>query len=216
MGTPRILRLLLAIGFGCLLVACKPSGQAPQVSPMTKNGGAQSLFKLDTGIKEIMAYMIDPAADALWGAVSVEETAKGIVNHQPKTDVEWAAIRGHAIELMEGANLIVMDGRRVAMAGHELEDQGTPGNLTAAESQRAIDTDRASFIGFAHALHDVGLKMYSAAEEENPQGLVDAGDTLDQVCEGCHLKFWYPGQNIPPFPGQAPEMDAAAAQSDPK
>ena len=28
---------------------------------------------------------------------------------------------------------------------------------------------------------------------------------LDEVCEGCHLKFWYPGQHIPLFPDQAPE-----------
>jgi hypothetical protein len=36
----------------------------------------------------------------------------------------------------------------------------------------------------------------------------NAGDTMDQVCEGCHLQFWYPGQNIPQFPDQAPEEDA--------
>jgi hypothetical protein len=31
---------------------------------------------------------------------------------------------------------------------------------------------------------------------------------MDQVCEGCHLQFWYPGQKIPLFPDQAPEEDA--------
>ena len=60
-------------------------------------------------------------------------------------------------------------------------------------------------IAFAQALRDVGASMLAAADAKNPQGLIDAGDTMDQVCEGCHLKFWYPGQKIPAFPAQAPE-----------
>jgi hypothetical protein len=34
---------------------------------------------------------------------------------------------------------------------------------------------------------------------------MNAGAALDEVCESCHLKFWYPGQHIPPFPDEAPE-----------
>jgi hypothetical protein len=36
--------------------------------------------------------------------------------------------------------------------------------------------------------------MVAAADARNVQALFDAGNTLDQVCEGCHLKFWYPPQ----------------------
>lgn len=186
-----------------LLGACKPAEQAP-----TAPAKVDPQFKIEVGIKDLMAHMIDPAADALWASVSIESTATGEIKHEPKTDEDWKAVRGHAIALMEGANLIIMEGRRVAMEGHELEDHGTEGNLTAAESQHEIDTNRATFIGFAHALHDVGSKMLQAADAKNPQGIMDAGDTLDSVCESCHLKFWYPGQKVPVFPGQAPEVDA--------
>jgi hypothetical protein len=48
--------------------------------------------------------------------------------------------------------------------------------------------------------------MLSAADTQNTQRILDAGDTMDQVCEGCHLKFWYPGQKIFVFPEQAPEV----------
>ena len=75
-----------------------------------------------------------------------------------------------------------------------LEDHGTPGNLTAQESEQAIASNRDSFVAFAQALRDVGASMLAAADGRNPQGLIDAGDTMDQVCEGCHLQFWYPGQ----------------------
>lgn len=105
----------------------------------------------------------------------------------------------------ESANLIQIEGRHVAKEGRHLEDHGTPGNLTAGESEKAIAADRATFVSFAQALHGVGTSMLDAADARNPQALLDAGGTLDHVCEGCHLKFWYPGQKIPTFPGQAPE-----------
>ena len=164
---------------------------------------------LDTvaGIQDIRAYMIDPAADALWESVSSSVTPSGVIDKQPHSPEEWDAVRRQAIILTEGATLISMPGRHVAREGSTLEDQGTPGNLTAAQSEQAIANDRGAFLAFANALHEVGRSMLKASDARNPQGLVDAGDTLDRVCEGCHLKFWYPGQKIPLFPDQAPELD---------
>lgn len=130
------------------------------------------------------------------------------VEKQPRTDEEWAEVRRQAIMLAEGANLIMMEGRQVVKEGSHLEDHGTPGNLTAAESEQAIAANRDAYIAFAQALRDVGASMLAAADARNPQGIIDAGDTMDQVCEGCHLQFWYPGQKIPAFPDQAPEEDA--------
>jgi len=155
-----------------------------------------------------MAFEIDPAADALWESVSTLQTAKGIEEKYPKTDEEWLVQHGHAITLMEAGNLLLIEGRRVAREGHTLEDIGTPGNLTAEESEKAIAADRATFVGFARALHDVGYQMLKAIENKDPPALMDAGAALDEVCEGCHLKFWYPGQVVPRFPDQAPEVDA--------
>ena len=155
-----------------------------------------------------MAGMIDPAADFLWESVSTTVSGKETVEKHPQTDEEWGEVRRQAIILAEGANLIMMDGRHVVKEGGALEDHGTPGNLTAAESEQAIAKNRGSFLAFAQALRDVGASMLAAADAKNPQGLIDAGDTMDQVCEGCHLKFWYPGQKIPLFPDQAPEEDA--------
>ena len=185
------------------------TAQSMHAQPLQKSQATEPApFKVTAGIKDIMAFLVDPAADALWESVSIEQTPQGEVDHQPHTNQEWRMVRGHAVRLMESANLLVMDGRKVAMAGHELEDQGTPGNLTAAESQAAIDDDHATFVSFAQALHDVGEQMLSATESQDPQRLMELGDSLDQVCEGCHLRFWYPGQNVPRFPDQAPEVDA--------
>ncbi|HEY7641897.1 MAG TPA: hypothetical protein VH814_19360 [Steroidobacteraceae bacterium] len=199
---------------GILLAGCAPketavtaqSGQAstPAAAP------AASPLKPIAGVQDVMATMIDPAADFLWESVSTTVTRNKTVEKRPQTDKEWAEVRRQAIILTEGANLIMMDGRHVVKEGSKLEDHGTPGNLTAEESEKAIGENREAFLGFAQALRDVGVSMLNAADTRNPQAIVDAGDALDGVCEGCHLKFWYPGQKIPLFPDQAPEVDAPA------
>jgi len=201
-----------AVLLGALFTGCAPKQETTVTAESRQNAPATapapSPLKPIAGIQDIMAGMIDPAADFLWEAVSTTVTKGKTVEKQPHTDEEWAAVRRQAILLAEGANLIMMDGRHVVKEGAKLEDHGTAGNLTAEESEQAIARNRDSFIAFAQALRDVGRSMLDAADAKNPQGLIDAGDTMDQVCEGCHLQFWYPGQKIPLFPDQAPEEDA--------
>jgi hypothetical protein len=192
--------LVAAIAVGAL-GACEKA-ESPVTAPPA---AAASQFKPTAGIQDIMAHMIDPAADFLWQAVSSTVTAEGVEEKQPRTAEEWNEVRRQAVILAESANLLLMEGRAVAREGRQLEDHGTPGNLTAEESEQAIAADRASYVAFSHALHDVGAAMLKASADRSPQAIVDAGETLDQVCEGCHLKFWYPGQKIPAFPDQAPE-----------
>lgn len=195
----RAATFLVAALAVCALSACKKA-QSPAAA--TAPAGA---IQLTAGIQDIMAYMIDPSADFLWASVSSTVTTEGVEEKQPRTEEEWEEVHRHAIILAESANLILMAGRHVAREGKQLEDHGTPGNLTAEESQRAIAADRATYVAFGQALRDVGAAMLKAADERSPQGILDAGEILDQVCEGCHLKFWYPGQEIPAFPDQAPE-----------
>jgi hypothetical protein len=206
-------RTIAACGLaGLLLAGCTPKESAVATQPGQAATRPESPLKPIAGVQDVMATMIDPAADFLWASVSTTVTSGKMVEKQPRTDEEWAEVRRQAIILTEAANLIMMDGRHVVKEGAQLEDHGTPGNLTAAESEKAIAENREAFIAYSKALRDVGERMLAAADNRNPQGLVDAGDTLDQVCEECHLKFWYPGQQIPQFPDQAPEVDAPAAK----
>ena len=192
--------VLIVIGLTTVSACKEPPKPVVMAAPVS-----HANLQPTAGIQDIMAYMIDPAADFLWESVSTTVNDKGTEEHQPRTDAEWNDVRKHAIILTEAANLVMMDGRHVAREGKQLEDHGTAGNLTAAESEAAIAADRATFESFAQALRDVGKQMLAAADNREPQRIIDAGDTMDQVCEGCHLQFWYPGQVIPAFPDQAPE-----------
>jgi hypothetical protein len=193
MNTSRLIAFTLL----AVLAGCQKSSAPPVAAPAST---PPSPFRITATIQDLMKFEVDPAADALWESVSTNVTASGTEEKQPRTPEEWEAVRRHAIILTEAANLLVMDGRRVAAPGKKLEDEGVQGILTAAQAQQAIDSNHAAFVEFAHALHQVGEQMLQAIDAKNPQGMLDAGETLDEVCEGCHMTFWYPNQVIPEFP----------------
>ena len=199
----RVAKVLVALAMTGVLAACGKAEPPAAATPTAEAGPIQ----LTAGIQDIMKDMIDPAADFLWESVSTTETAAGVEEKQPRSDEEWAEVRKQALIIAESANLILLPGRHVAREGKVLDDHGTPGNLTAEQAEQAIAADRASYEGFGRALHDVGVAFLKAAEERSPQAILDAGETMDEVCEGCHLKFWYPGQKIPVLPDQAPEVN---------
>ena len=144
-----------------------------------------------------MNAQVDPAADFLWEAVSTEVTLQGTVEHRPQTDADWLELRHAAIRLAESANLLVIDGRRVAGEGHTLEDAHVPGISSAEEIQHAIDTDPPAFALHARELHTAATLILHAVDAKDVHALVEAGGKLDEACESCHLKYWYPNAPLP-------------------
>lgn len=157
-------------------------------------------FLLKASIQELMNAVIDPSADALWDSVRITQTKKGTVFHQPRTDEEWQEARHHAISLIEGTNLLIMDGRKFVAPGGTVLDQGSAGVLSAEEGARLFYSKHATFVQFAGALRDAGEQMLASIEKKDSTGMMNAGAAMDGICESCHLTFWYPNQVIPPLP----------------
>jgi len=146
----------------------------------------------DPTIQELMTTRIDPSADAIWASVSTTVTAAGTQEKQPRTEAEWQTVRRYAVTLIEGANLLALPTRRVTMPGRMTDDSAIPGIETPENIRKAIDIDRASFVRAAARLRDAGISALSAIDQRNPQRLIEAGGDLDEACEACHLKYWYP------------------------
>jgi hypothetical protein len=172
---------------------------APAAGPATQPPPAPP-FQITASIQELMDAVIDPSADALWDSVSITSTSQGTVFHQPHSDEQWQEARRHAIALIEGTNLLVMDGRKLVAPGSPVLDQGTSGVLSAEEGQKLFDAKHATFVQFARALRAAGTQMLTAIDKKDPTGMMNAGAAMDGVCESCHLTFWYPNQVIPPLP----------------
>ena len=166
--------------------------------------GAELAAKLPGGLQpeasilDLMLDFIDPNADDMWESVAVVSTSTGVEEHHPRTDDEWKAVRRKALIVIEAANLLVVEGRQVARPGQQLEEPGGEGDYTPAQAQAEIDKDRTSFVGFARELQVAAGSMLKAIDAQDPDAFLEAGGVLDEACEGCHRKFWYPNSPVPP------------------
>lgn len=206
MKTPPILMGSILVLY-CGLGGCQKSDTTPAVAASAAAAPAPAPaapttqpIQIVASIQELMDAVIDPSADALWDSVSITTTTKGTIFHQPHSDEEWQEARRHAIALIEGTNLLVMDGRKLVAPGSPVLDQGTSGVLSAEAGQKLFDAQHSTFVQFARALHEAGTQMLTAIDKKDSTGMMNAGAAMDGVCESCHLTFWYPNQVIPALP----------------
>jgi hypothetical protein len=171
---------------GLLIAATACSGPAPAPTPVAVN------YQTGIPIQDIMDSVIDPSADFIWESVSTNVSAKGIQDKAPKTDEEWRVVRRNAILIMEATNMLKIPGRPVARPGTK---STTPGVEEEPEgTKKLMDADPVSWDKAADELYAAAALLKKAAEEQNAEGILDAGNTLDEACESCHLKYWYPKQ----------------------
>ena len=177
------MRAFVSVLAGCLVLSgCRG------VEPAKQETAAVPAFRLNATIRDIMDAFIDPAADHIWDAVSITVTAKGRVEKHPRTDEEWKELRRRAIQIMEGANLLLMPGRRVARPGEQVDPRVA---LPPDQIEAMINQDRASFTKMASDLYDSMLPVLQAIEAKDKDKLLDVGDGIDRACENCHIKYWY-------------------------
>lgn len=177
-------------GFALLFAGCNTQQPQPQAPPPP-----QAEYRTTATVKDIMDALVDPGSDYIWDAVETVVTAKGTEEKAPHTDEDWKQARNHAIMLLEATNLLQIPGRHVAKAGEKAEDPKV--ELSPEQIEEAISKDRASWIKHANALHDATMAAFKAIEAKNAEGLLDAGDGIDNACEQCHLQYWYPNENRP-------------------
>jgi hypothetical protein len=143
-----------------------------------------------SSVKELMESIIDPSADALWGAVGTVVDKQGIHESFPKTQEEWLDVRRAAVRIIEGCTLLLMPGREAAPAGTKSETPGV--ELEPVQMTALIKKNRKSFDAYARALQALGSEALRAADSKNTVLLMDVGARMEEVCESCHKTFWYP------------------------
>lgn len=181
----------LCVAGGALLVAAAcTKADAPATTVAAPAPTTAADFRTTATIKDIMDSVVDPSADFIWDSVSTIVTRKGTEERRPRTDMEWKEVRRRAIALVEATNLLIMDGRKVAKPGEKSENPEV--ELGPDDIQGLIDADHASLVKFAHGLHDAGMKALAAIDKKDADALSDSGEAIDEACEQCHLKYWYP------------------------
>jgi hypothetical protein len=177
-----------------------PVAPARPASHATRAPAAQLPFQVVATIKDLMNAMIEGAAGPIWNAVSTTVTAADTVEKAPESDEDWAALRNAAYTLIEGANLLMMPGRHVAAGSGKTAPKGKSrpgaagGELDPMAIEARIRADRQRFVKLAQALQLAAIEALRAADAKDVPALFEAGGAVDDACERCHLRYWYPDQ----------------------
>ena len=113
-------------------------------------------------MKETMDWVLDPAADVIWGFAGTVMTAEGETDLAPKNDEDWAQVKHAAWVLAESGNLLMMPGHA---------EQG------------------ADWLEYSRGLRSMGNRLIEIAETQDPDALFEAGGHLYNICLACHQAF---------------------------
>jgi hypothetical protein len=113
-------------------------------------------------VQQLMAYLVEPAAEVYWDAVGVIVDEEGEHQLAPTTDEEWLAVSAAAYTVAEAGNLMMMP-------GYALDD--------------------GAWITMSQALVEVGRRAVEAADARSLDAVFDMGAEVYYVCTNCHATY---------------------------
>ena len=117
----------------------------------------------DSEVHDLMAYVLDPAAEAIWDSAGFVITEEGEINLAPTNQEGWDKVKYGAKVISESSYLLSMPERAV---------------------------DQSQWIALSMALKRMGEKAFTAAENEDSEALFKIGAELYQICVACHQIYW--------------------------
>tara|TARA_B100001179_G_C18569320_1_gene394347 strand:- start:1022 stop:1459 length:438 start_codon:yes stop_codon:yes gene_type:complete len=114
-------------------------------------------------IHDLMAYLLDPAAEAIWNSAGYVITEEGEFNLEPTDQEGWDKVKHGAKVISESSHLLSMPNRAV---------------------------DNVQWVTFSMALKEMGERALQAAEKKDSEELFKVGADLYQVCVACHQIYW--------------------------
>jgi len=145
---PRASRTAAVVAAVCVLSSC--AGPAPPP------------LRLHADLKQLMASVVDPAADIVWESVGTIYTPEGTEEIRPRSDEEWARVSQAAWVLTESANSL--------MIGNRPKDTG-------------------EWMRFAQEFSDISLRAARAADARDAEALFTAGSDVYLACTACHTQY---------------------------
>jgi cytochrome c556 len=185
---PRLSRAALLLGLAAIGIGCSPTDTpAAHPEPPVPPPAPAVAFDTTITIDELMNAVVTRQADTIWSAIQFGDDGSP---QGPADDDGWKAVRDATLTMAEVSNSLMIPGRHSAPA----DKQANEGELTPAEIDALIESNRPAWNAFAQALYANAAQTLQAIDSRDVDAMLDLGGTLNDVCEGCHVKFWYPDQ----------------------
>ena len=115
-------------------------------------------------LHDTMTWILDPAADVVWGSAGWIITAEGTEDLTPATDEGWDRVRHSAAVLAESGNLMLLP-------------------------HLAPETDGAAWVEFSRGMTRVAQQALAAVDAKDSDALFETGGHLYNVCLACHQVY---------------------------
>lgn len=146
----------LAVALSLFLAACAPQEEAADTTV------TESSYNTELNVQELMALVLEPAADILWDSGGWVMDAAGYEELYPTTDDGWAYVRAQAAIVVESGNSLAIPGR-------------------------AEDND--AWMIYSEGLSEAGVLAMEAAAAQDKEAFFQAGAQLYSVCTACHQAY---------------------------
>lgn len=147
-------------------------------------------------VHELMKTVIAPQTQVVWDVGNIAQDDAGNPDASKLKAADWGKVVTAGGKVKQ-ASLSLAQAERVLAAapGQKIDGEGgAPGAFGAKDVQRVIDKDPQVFRAFAQALAGTMDQVVAAAQKKDAAKLFEASGRIDQICEDCHVKFWYPNQ----------------------
>ena len=113
-------------------------------------------------VRQIMKAIVAPAATLVFNSVSTTVSVRGTEEKAPRTDAEWEEVGNSAAALIESGNLLLMGSRAV---------------------------DKGEWVAMSQAMIEAGKVTLKATENKSAEGVLAAGEKVNQSCDACHRRY---------------------------
>jgi hypothetical protein len=150
----------------------------------------QSAAPLD--VRATMQGQVNPAMTAIWDVGNNALDDNGGLDASLLDGAKWATIAENADKLA-AAGKAISDAGSFAAAAADNSTVGE-GEITMAAVQEHIDGNPDGLKQMGAAFADSATRLATAARAKDAKTAGDLISGMDQVCESCHLEYWYPEQ----------------------
>ena len=147
----------------------------------------------DSTLHELMEEVVAVQTKLIWDIGNASLDDEGNPDPAKITPLDWGRVAAASVRIRQVADaLAVATPVKVAAPGHTISGEGTPGAFGAKEVQAAIDADRAGFRQLARKLALAMRDVNAVAKSRDASRLFEVSGRIDEVCEQCHKRYWYP------------------------
>jgi hypothetical protein len=151
--------------------------------------GAIAAARGPATVKDIMHSMVDPSADFLFQSVQTIADDTGVHEIAPQTEDQWQDVRSRLLVLTQVKDLLSAPGIRAA---RPRDRSGSTVENEPSEVQVLLLSDPQDFVSRAQRLRDAATVALRAVDAKDKDALMQGLVGIDQACEVCHLRYWYP------------------------